>query len=487
LHPHLKRGLVYDEPDTDPADAIEHAPRRQIDPEEQAAKRQRIAEVASQYLRGRMPVIMTASLRGPFNHGWKNPWAEDKKPKRKPRACGVPRHKAGSSAHIGVGRAAQEPTRPTRSASRTIAEAHTIASPETSRAADTVEDHQESHTLDVIGPATAPSPPEQASSTANSYSAETTRCGSVSEALPRRIQHNLVASPALNSSSGFVYKKVGTKKWTLNNAPRSKPRAVNFNSSPANKGGARSKPNSQNSKKSEVDRPDEALDGAREVLDEQQSMGSTRSSGQSAMSTQAAMILAQLEFQESTFPTSSVDSSRPWSQSQEATPRPVLPEPSPAITPLSVFRPQLDQGHVMTSVLQGPMMSTQDLFAAASPFAMSTIKKKSAVPEGERSYLGTFTTSSTGQDDDASDLSSRSPMSLRNQIQQAEKKAAPSPRSFGYDKGPRKSQCSSEEHTRYSISDVELPQLDLKTSLDGYGSNGSVHFADRFLRTFNDT
>jgi hypothetical protein len=313
-----------------------------------------------------------------------------------------------------------------------------------------------------------------------------TNAGNTSEAQPR-VQHKLVASPAPNCSSGFMYKKVGTKKWTIGNAPRSKPRAVNFNSSPNNKKTARSEPSSQRSRRSEADGSEESPEVAAEAQEEQQSMGSEKSSRQSAMSTQAAMLLAQLEFQESTFPMSSlaVDTPRPWSQPQEETPQPVLPEPSPAMTPMSVFKPQLDQAHAMTSVLRGPMISTQDLFAAASPFAMSTVKKKPAGPE--RSNLRMSITSFADQACDADDVSSKSLISFRNRIPLAEKNAAPSPWSFGYDKGRRGSQDSPDEHTRRSFGDVELPQLDFHTSLDGYGTNGSFHFADRILRNFNDT
>ncbi|OAK98546.1 hypothetical protein IQ06DRAFT_224745 [Phaeosphaeriaceae sp. SRC1lsM3a] len=481
LHPHLKRGLVFDESDTDPADAVEHLPRHHVNPEEQAAKRQRVERVASQYLRGRLPVIMTASLHGPFDHGWKNPWAEETRPKRKSRTSGATRHKAGISGQAGVKRVEREAKSRTGGAARRPPEFS--RSPEASRAADIgLEGHEESHTLDASQhpPATAPSTREQdTSSGAHFYSAGAT--------LPPRLQHNIVASPAPNSSSGFVYKKVGTRKWTINNAPRSKPRVIHFNSSPANKMDDRREPSSQESKKGDINGRGEVQVAASEAHKEQQSMSSAQSSRQSAMSTQAAMLLAQLEFQESTFPISSLDSPRPWSQPQEETPRPAFLERSPAITPLSVFIPQREQGHAMTSVLRGPVMSTQDLFAAASPFAMSTVKKKPAAPERERSNLRMSITSFAGQDDDADDQPSKSPILCRSRIPLAEKNTAPSPRSFGYDKGPPHSQDSPMEHTGRSFGSVELPELDLGTSLDGYGSSGSFHFAAGILGNFNDS
>ncbi|OAL37651.1 hypothetical protein AYO20_03158 [Fonsecaea nubica] len=46
------------------------------DGEQRAAKRRRIEGHATAYLRGQPIFIMTAQLRGPFDSGWKNPWAE---------------------------------------------------------------------------------------------------------------------------------------------------------------------------------------------------------------------------------------------------------------------------------------------------------------------------------------------------------------------------------------------------------------------------
>lgn len=52
---------------------------------ERAAKRRRIEANANAYLRGEGLFILSASLRGPFNAGWKNPWA----PKSKKRKAGA--------------------------------------------------------------------------------------------------------------------------------------------------------------------------------------------------------------------------------------------------------------------------------------------------------------------------------------------------------------------------------------------------------------
>jgi hypothetical protein len=717
LHPHLKRGLGHDDFYLEPADIIEDAPREHRDPQEQAAKRQRVEKIAAQYIQGRMPVILTASLRGPFNEGWKNPWAKSKKTKRR---VSDKENSVGSSKNAISGKAAvrntktMEAKRRTRSAGRKALEDATVASPETSRAVHShVEDFEESHTLETIEvpPATAPSPDHDTSGATEFFSVDTERClgrqspqtdpfwlqrpepsrnvdmrtspdgstevspmgkrgtraqpdttrtlqlavpkvpvglrpplskaavpndinssASASMALsslvqpaapldntmtplsvsrgispitgpsqnlvpasdvqpaqvrsvaapmpkltpatapkacpagrapqsnaettkkdqPHRvsredhqegpawkvIQHsadqsvdmlspsqssnsslnrgeqacpnmeletrqsqgNPAAQPIPDSSTGFVYKKVGSTKWSISNAPRSKPRAVNFNSSPATKDIATaSKPSSQKNTVDEGKAPGAQLAAVEECpqsrnptsgsqtnehVQEQQGLRSSHSSQQSAMSTQAAMLLAQLEFQESTFPTSSSETPRPWSQSQEETPRPMLPEPSPAITPLSVFRPQLEQSHPLTSVLRGPPLSTQDLFAAASPFAFSTIKKK---PEAsQRRYLRMSLMSFNSHDDHVSNVTPQSP-SYSDRVPLKEKNVVPSPWRFSFEKELRNSPESFKGSAGRSIGDVELPQLDLDTVLEDCGPTGSLHLADRLLRKLKDS
>ncbi|KAJ5194699.1 uncharacterized protein N7498_008137 [Penicillium cinerascens] len=44
-----------------------------------AAKRQRIEKLAESYLRGQPLFILSASLRGPFDEGWRNPWTKKRK------------------------------------------------------------------------------------------------------------------------------------------------------------------------------------------------------------------------------------------------------------------------------------------------------------------------------------------------------------------------------------------------------------------------
>ncbi|KAL1959129.1 hypothetical protein VTO42DRAFT_2916 [Malbranchea cinnamomea] len=48
-----------------------------LDDVARAAKRRRIEQLGEDYLRGKPPFILTASLRGPFEDGWNNPWTRN--------------------------------------------------------------------------------------------------------------------------------------------------------------------------------------------------------------------------------------------------------------------------------------------------------------------------------------------------------------------------------------------------------------------------
>jgi hypothetical protein len=219
---------------------------------------------------------------------------------------------------------------------------------------------------------------------------------------------------------------------------------------------------------------------------EQQSVEFRHSSGQSTMSTQAAMLLAQLEFQESTFPTSSYGASRPWSQIHEGTPRPIMPEVSPAITPLSIFRPQLEQPNALNSVLREAPISTQDLFAAASPFAFSTVKKKKPTAPQRRNLRVTITPFD-GVDERGGNAVGGSPLSSPGRHRLQEKNTGPSPWKFTFEKDVRAAQAPRKSKESDSHNDVGSPQLDLHGSMDNYGPSGSLHFADRLIRNLSGT
>ncbi|RMD40600.1 hypothetical protein DV735_g4530, partial [Chaetothyriales sp. CBS 134920] len=89
--PVLPNTIVYHDDDSDDADEAEQEERQR------AAKRRRrrVADAAASYLRGEQLFILTASLNGPFDKGWKNPWAR----KRQKRGEG---HAHGTAAETAV-------------------------------------------------------------------------------------------------------------------------------------------------------------------------------------------------------------------------------------------------------------------------------------------------------------------------------------------------------------------------------------------------
>ncbi|KAH0536402.1 hypothetical protein FGG08_006727 [Glutinoglossum americanum] len=54
----------------------------EINPEDRAAKRQRIERIAQQYLSGQQILILSAGLKGPFHKNWPNPWEKRRKSKQ---------------------------------------------------------------------------------------------------------------------------------------------------------------------------------------------------------------------------------------------------------------------------------------------------------------------------------------------------------------------------------------------------------------------
>lgn len=51
----------------------------ELDEPGRAAKRRRVERLAESYLRGNQLLILSASLRGPFEGGWKNPWRKERR------------------------------------------------------------------------------------------------------------------------------------------------------------------------------------------------------------------------------------------------------------------------------------------------------------------------------------------------------------------------------------------------------------------------
>jgi hypothetical protein len=322
---------------------------------------------------------------------------------------------------------------------------------------------------------------------------------------PVAARHDPVASPGPASSNGLICSKIGQSKPQGGNGRRTNPRAVDFNSSPAlkQKPAKVSEHGAENmtavQEATDVSPPGgivelegvpaeppkqaEAEADATEIQDEIQELRESRSSRTSDWSTQAAMVRAQLEFQQSTFPTMSPGVGRLWTQSQD-TPRPMLTVTSPAITPLSVFSAQQDHPPPNESVLRGPPISTQDLFGAASPFAFSTVKKK---PEGAQRSSLRFSFLPDG-DPMLNDATTKSPTpSADLRIPLKDKNTTTSFWSFVTEKASQGSQKSLGDRSRRSVNDVELPRLDFHTSLDDFGPNRDLHFTDRFLCNIDDT
>jgi len=346
-------------------------------------------------------------------------------------------------------------------------------------------------------------------------------------------RHDLVASPAPLSSTGFRYRKVLGPRSKNGEKQKPKARAMDFNSSPAGKKTASASIKHHDRGKSAVERSvppvqvapekycahldlgpvqndtEARLEAVREdmqdqpepvrhdtadaldqplankmIVEQQHPQHDTdHSSHPSAMSTQAAMLLAQLEFQESTYRTLSPPYAQEWSPTSRKSPRPVAHQASPAVTPLSVFSSRLDGALPNGSVLRGAPISTQDLFGAASPFAFSTIKKKAVAPPG--SGLRSELAASCGYDAGADAARAKSPTPSAERIPLKAKGNNTTPSLWGF-VGEKRSQASQEslvDRTRKCVSDVELPRLDLDTSLDDLEANSALLFTDGVLRS----
>ncbi|CAO2650686.1 Nn.00g019780.m01.CDS01 [Neocucurbitaria sp. VM-36] len=318
-------------------------------------------------------------------------------------------------------------------------------------------------------------------------------------------QHDLVASPAPASSTGFVYRKVGNSKRNREGAQMSKAKIINSNSSPATQNGAINSEEQglkrlSDSPKLESDimnvhprdiakseggstlrSEKEQVEADGDELHEERELRSSRSRRASTFSTQAAMLLAQKVFLEGAFPTMSSDTPR---HPQHDTPRSLSTGPNPAITPLSVFNAHLEKSLPDASVLRGPPVSTQDLFGAASPFAFSTIKKRPEIPQRSSLRFAQLQTDDEQPETDATPAKSPTPSAER--IPLKAKNTTTAFWSFVTQKASQASQESLVDRTRHSVGEVELPQLDFHTSLDDFGPNGDLHFTDRFLRNLDD-
>lgn len=699
LHPHLKRGLDFDDFHTDRKDIIELPQADCQDPEVQAAKRRRVEAIALQYLRGRPPIILSAGLRGPFTHGWRNPWAKDipkaRKTKDNERGTADQRNVPGTDTTDQ--RVSNAKARDRKKKTTVVKhKAPRLASPEAPRAAkDDLEDYERDESLDGVEVplATAPLQDEHdASGATEFFNASTKKCthrhslltnpfwlrrpesegelymnsstvgdadasptrsrsrngnsqceasddlqlalpkvalrsqcsppntkhpeyqrpsasasvivsspmkkstliqnstaanaqaqpdqtsratvtvqgqsaqltsahvdvlgaisvlqgthaivfdtasgagfqrstfrdasttastGSdmkmtVAKPLQNAARHDLVASPIPASSTGFIYRKVGGPKRTGTDAPRAKTPSVDINSISSNQKNAPAS-EKQSSRcipaveavwsaeegvlvtgiegaegthaRSSEETTAKSVEGAGAALvnivqEEQLEVSSSGSSRNSTFSTQAAMLLARIEFQESSSPPIPSEDPRPWSQPQHDTPQAMLPERSPAITPISVFGAQLDRSLSTNSVFRELPISTQDLFGAASPFAFSTVKKKPEVVH--RSSVRFPRLPGNNAEPRANNTPAKNPAASVDRIPLKAKNTSTPLWSFVSEKTSQASQRSLTCRSGRSITDDRLPQLDFHTSLDDFAPNGSLHLTDQLLCDIND-
>ncbi|KAI4661431.1 uncharacterized protein J4E79_005244 [Alternaria viburni] len=301
-------------------------------------------------------------------------------------------------------------------------------------------------------------------------------------------QHGRVASPLPALSTGKPRRKA-----------KLKPRAVNFDSSPekipsAKKSCAEDVIRNEADDELQVD-PTEAIvvdvqaspqvEGDASVIQNENSeLRTSRSSRDSDWSTQAAMMRAQLEFQQSTFPMMSPEVLQLDSQTSLLdTPRPIIAAASAAVTPLSAFTVQRDEPLAPETILQAPPISTQDLFGAASPFAFSTVKKKPE--ETQRSNLRFAFSPSDGVL--RADAVAKSPTPTAERVPLKNKDNFTSFWSFATDKASQISHGSFGDRSKGVLNEVGFPALNIDTSLGDFGPTGSLDFTDRFLRNIDDT
>ena len=323
--------------------------------------------------------------------------------------------------------------------------------------------------------------------------------------LPKKLRHDLVTSPVPASSTGFMYRRVGQPRGEVNNTSKAKPTAVSFSSSPTLKKAqeadlptvvsevtvsvveaeAIGEVATNESTEAAKGHHNQELDGQSEIFEKERHRNGqdeeqeSYKSKQSQYSTQAAMLLAQLEFQDDSSQSSMSSATlRPWSQPAQNTPPPPLLQPSPAITPLSVFNPRINNSFedlAGDSTLHDPLISTQDLFNAASPFAFSTVKKKSQ--RTRRTSLRFALTSRLTEN-----INAKSPTPSAERVP-LKHKNTPTVWSFTLEKSSMGSPKLTSQSPKRTTNDVELPQLDFHTSLD-FGPNAD--FTDYFLKGLNN-
>jgi hypothetical protein len=299
------------------------------------------------------------------------------------------------------------------------------------------------------------------------------------------LRHDHVTSPTLASSTGFMYRKVGGAK-RAKSSEKTKARPVTFSSPaivnrlPVETAEHETEPADEASEheptsiaKVRIERPDVYDVPGSPQGKEQQSYRSSRTSG---FSTQAALMMAQMEFQDGTMPTIAEDAPAPWLPST-ANEDPIIP--SPAFTPFHKFNATLEENHAPEPTMQDMPISTQDLFATISPFANSTVKKSTKAPASNLRFSVFANREEETPSHGGSRSRARSPTSPQRKPLR-EKNSRVSFLGSQSERGSQGEKASQESITpRPSkapmVQAVELPQLDFHTS------NGDLDFTDRFL------
>ena len=77
IHRHLSSDVVYEQVSPNPLETLVLGSDEECEFEQRTAKRLRIERIATQYLHGTTPLILSAALRGPLDKSWGNPWARN--------------------------------------------------------------------------------------------------------------------------------------------------------------------------------------------------------------------------------------------------------------------------------------------------------------------------------------------------------------------------------------------------------------------------
>lgn len=306
------------------------------------------------------------------------------------------------------------------------------------------------------------------------------------------VRHDRVTSPTLGASTGFVYRKIGEPKRPKSLA-ETKPKPLTF-SSPNKIDQHITETAEQAGETIDATRKQEAIPASEpcnkrtDVYDvpgspqgQRQNYTSKRTSD---FSTQAALLMAQIDFQDGTMPEAEEADTRPWLHAVDSTPHDDPIVPSPAFTPFHRFNATLGEDSPLQSTMKDIPISTQDLFAAVSPFGYSTIKKSSRhTASSMRISVFANNEQDTPSHNDR-DRRHKSPTPSQRIPLKAKNTAV----SFLGSQSEKVSQeaATSQPSKAGMVQGVELPRLDFDTSLDELRRNDDLNFTDRFLVNFNE-